>query len=515
MTFMLIKKDNQLSIHSLLYNKIPENHILKLINSAISFEFVTKLVESSYCKTFGRPAKDPEMMVRILILQHLYNLSDERVIEELQVNLAYMWFIGINPEDKLPEASLLSKFRTMRLSETSLNEILVELVRQCIEKGIISAENGIAIDSTHISANTTKKIPERIMKQLAKKIFKAEGIEDYEIPDFESIENHNEAKQVMKDFVIEAIENATDKSEAEVQEAKEVLESPLFIEQKGIRSLVDKDARVGKKSHSEYFYGYKAEYCMTTEEGIITSVAVNNGAYVDGNDFKKLYNLTTSSGIDVKELFGDKAYFRKDILEALKENEVETYIPVNISSYRVNEELFSYNKDSDQWFCLAGNETYNKKSSIVKKHGKDYKVLRYYFNKEKCRNCPYRQKCLGSTKSVGKVFQISTNTPKYYEYSQRAKQPEFLEKYKKRAYIERKNGEMKRFHGLARARGYGLRSVLFQTIFTAIAVNLKRIAKLISSLDTTNIALIYNLQLVVLKFQSTWIFGLGFTLKSA
>ena len=127
---MLIKKDNQLSIHSLLYNKIPENHILKLINSAISFEFVTKLVESSYCKTFGRPAKDPEMMVRILILQHLYNLSDERVIEELQVNLAYMWFIGINPEDKLPEASLLSKFRTMRLSETSLNEILVELVRQ-------------------------------------------------------------------------------------------------------------------------------------------------------------------------------------------------------------------------------------------------------------------------------------------------------------------------------------------------------------------------------------------------
>lgn len=190
------------------------------------------------------------------------------------------------------------------------------------------------------------------------------------------------------------------------------------------------------------------------------------------------------------------------------------HIPVNISSYRVNEELFSYNKDSDQWFCLAGNETYNKKSSIVKKHGKDYKVLRYYFNKEKCRNCPYRQKCLGSTKSVGKVFQISTNTPEYYEYSQRAKQPEFLEKYKKRAYIERKNGEMKRFHGLARARGYGLRSVLFQTIFTAIAVNLKRIAKLISSLDTTNIALIYNLQLVVLKFQSTWIFGLGFTLKS-
>ncbi|MBQ7707365.1 MAG: hypothetical protein IJT72_06265, partial [Lachnospiraceae bacterium] len=43
------------------------------------------------------------------------------------------------------------------------------------------------------------------------------------------------------------------------------------------------------------------------------------------------------------------------------------------------------------------------------------------------------------------------------------------------------NAEMKRFHGLARARGYGLRSVSLQAKFTALAVNLKRIAKLVSS----------------------------------
>ncbi|KUG02427.1 hypothetical protein ASZ90_020249 [hydrocarbon metagenome] len=42
------------------------------------------------------------MMAKLLILQYLYNYSDERVIAETQVNLAYMWFIGINPEDDLP-----------------------------------------------------------------------------------------------------------------------------------------------------------------------------------------------------------------------------------------------------------------------------------------------------------------------------------------------------------------------------------------------------------------------------
>jgi len=60
---------------------------------------------------------------------------------------------------------------------------------------------------------------------------------------------------------------------------------------------------------------------------------------------------------------------------------------------------------------------------------------------------------------------------------------EFLDKYKNRACHEWKNGEMKRFHGLDRAKGYGLRSMGMQARLTALAVNLKRIAKLVSSLN--------------------------------
>lgn len=76
------------------------------------------------------------------------------------------------------------------------------------------------------------------------------------------------------------------------------------------------------------------------------------------------------------------------------------YIPVNASSYRVNEELYSYNKDSDQWFCIAGNETYKKKRGTVQKRGKKYEILKYYFEKEKCRDCPHRDECIGKRKSV-------------------------------------------------------------------------------------------------------------------
>ena len=56
-------------------------------------------------------------MVKLLVLQNLYHLSDVRVIEDASLNLAYMYFLDINPEDALPHPSLLAKFRRNRLGK--------------------------------------------------------------------------------------------------------------------------------------------------------------------------------------------------------------------------------------------------------------------------------------------------------------------------------------------------------------------------------------------------------------
>jgi hypothetical protein len=84
-------------------------------------------------------------------------------------------------------------------------------------------------------------------------------------------------------------------------------------------------------------------------------------------------------------------------------------------------------------------------------------------------------------KSARRILVIGLNTTEFYEISQYQKTDEFLEKYKKRASIEGKNAELKRFHGLSRARGYGLLSVSKQSKLAAIAVNLKRIAAIASA----------------------------------
>lgn len=489
---MLRETEKQLSFHSMLYNKIPEDHLLKVIDRAVDFSFINEMVAGSYCREFGRPAKEPEMMAKLLFLEHIYDLSDVKIIERGNYDLAFLWFLGLNPEEELPDPSLLAKFRTQRLQETTLDDILSEIIRQCVEKGIIKG-NSLSVDTTHILANTTKKVPERVMKHLAKRIFKGlqkdigfipEDIST-ELPDYKQIENHLEAKVVMKAALETVMEAASpyagEKTEAAIEEAKEILSDEKFLLQKGVRSLSDKDARVGSKSKTDQFFGYKAEFTMTTDERLITAIDVHSGEYVDGKEFSPLLERTQESGVEVKELLGDKAYFRKDILEELDAKKIKGYIPVSASVYKVDEQLFAYNKDSDQWFCFMGNYTVScKKTKNRNSRGDEFNQLSYLFKKEQCANCPHRARCMGKGggKKTARKLVVGLSAPLFYEKSQEQKTPEFQEKYKRRAAQEWKNGEMKRFHGMDRARGWGKRSACFQAKITAIAVNLKRIAAL-------------------------------------
>ena len=282
---MLKDKDMPLSIYSVLYNKIPENHILRILKDSLDFSFITKILRKTYSDRYGRPAKEPELMVKLLLLQKLYSLSDVRVIEEASLNLAYMYFLGINPEDPLPHPSLLTKFRRNRLGSKTdeeafitLDEIMAEFIRQCVEKGIIKG-TGISMDTTHTEANTFKCTTERVMKRLASKLFKTVEEENGEIPEeinldipnYKEIEDHQEAKATMKSYLEETmnqVEESVDlenspKTKKVLENAKEILSDPKFMEQKGVRSIVDQDARVGHKSKTSHFFGYKMEYMIT------------------------------------------------------------------------------------------------------------------------------------------------------------------------------------------------------------------------------------------------------------
>ncbi len=339
---------------------------------------------------------------------------------------------------------------------------IVEIVKQCVENRIIK-DTEISIDTTHTQVNTFKSTPERVMKYLAKKIFKTYEKEtgvlpehvDQSIPNYKEISDNKEAKKVMENYLQTKIEKVEDIINVQenpetykvIENAKQILKDPKFIEQKGVRSIVDQDARVGHKSKTDNFFGYKTEYMITTNERIITAISVDNGAYVDGRKFDELIELTQKTGLDIKEVYGDKAYFKNPILDKIKEVEATPYITESEMAYKIDEERFSYNKESDEWFCNQGNATVRK---VHRKDKSGKETYKYYFEKEKCKNCPQRQDCVKGT-SKARVLEIGINTPEFYGYSQQQKTEEFKAKYKKRACQEWKNGEMKNFHGLGRA----------------------------------------------------------------
>lgn len=100
-----VQQKMQLSPYVDLYEKIiPKNHILRRIKEQIDFGFVHPILHRQYCEAFGRPAKEPELMFKLLFLKKLYDLSDERLAASAQTDPAYKYFLGFEPEEEFGPA---------------------------------------------------------------------------------------------------------------------------------------------------------------------------------------------------------------------------------------------------------------------------------------------------------------------------------------------------------------------------------------------------------------------------
>ena len=109
---------------------IPADHLLRRIKENIDFSFVNPMLRKQYCENFGRPAKEPEMMFKLLFLKKLYDLSDEALISSAQTDMAFKFFLDLEPEAKMIDPSLLTKFRKTRITEDILEEMLKETKSQ-------------------------------------------------------------------------------------------------------------------------------------------------------------------------------------------------------------------------------------------------------------------------------------------------------------------------------------------------------------------------------------------------
>ena len=130
---------------------VPKDHLLRLIDRHISFDFIRAECESLYCPNNGRPALDPVMLFKMLFVGYLFGVrSERRLIKEVEVNVAYRWFVGLRQTDAVPDASTFSQNRRRRFAGTDIEQRIFDgIVEQAIAHKLIGGRV-LYTDSTHL-----------------------------------------------------------------------------------------------------------------------------------------------------------------------------------------------------------------------------------------------------------------------------------------------------------------------------------------------------------------------------
>src|SRR5262245_45443432 len=148
---------------------VPPNHVLRRLHAALDLTFVRERVAPLYSQ-FGRPSVDPELVVRMWILQQFYGFSERQLCDELAMHAGFRWFCGLSFADAVPDQSTLVKLRSEKWANSGLFEaVLAETVRLCEAAGIARPGAGqrLGIDGTQIDANAAMVSLEAIAPELS------------------------------------------------------------------------------------------------------------------------------------------------------------------------------------------------------------------------------------------------------------------------------------------------------------------------------------------------------------
>lgn len=237
------------------------NDSLERLNEVIEWETFRRALTRASRKEDsgkgGRPAYDVVMMFRILVLQRLYNLSDDQMEYQINDRLSFMKFLGLNLEDNVPDAKTIWKFRN-DLVESELDRELFWLFDCQLEKQGLITHSETIVDATFV-----------------------------EVP--KQRNHHDENKQIKN---------------GEIPEDWQKPENAHKLVQK------DTDARWTKKNN-ETFYGYKDHVKCDADSKLITNYEVTSAEVHDSNESTDMLNSKDSN------FYADSAYSSEEIANNL------------------------------------------------------------------------------------------------------------------------------------------------------------------------------------------------------
>ena len=287
---------------------VPVDHLLRQVEAAIDWSFIYDLVVEKYSTDYGRPSLDPVMLIKLLVIQYLYGIRSMRqTIKEIEVNVAYRWFLGLGIYDKVPHFTTFGKNYTRRFKDTDLFEqIFSKILLECYKAHLIDPAE-VFVDATHVKARANgHKMTVKIAHEEA--LFYEELLKEEINKDREE---HNKKPLKEKDDTKDDDDDSSGgTSSGNTKEVK--------------TSSTDPDSGWFHKGEHKQVFAYAVETACD-KNGWILGYTVSPGNLHDSRTFKGLYDKIKDIGIET--LIADEGYKTPAIAKLLIDDGIKPLFP--------------------------------------------------------------------------------------------------------------------------------------------------------------------------------------------
>lgn len=452
MTHNADKKREQ--IHMLCMDEmVPDNHLLRIIDKAIDWSFIYDLVEDKYSKDTGRPSMDPVMLIKIPLIQYLYGIKSMRqTVKEIEVNVAYRWFLGLDMTDKVPHFSTFGKNYTRRFKDTDLFEqIFTHILTECYKFKLIDPAE-VFVDATHVKARAnSRKMQKRIAREEAlfyEDLLKREINRDREA----------HGKKPLKDKDNDDHDPTPPSGSA--KEGKTIKSS-----------ITDPESGWFRKGEHKHVFAYAIETACD-KNGWILGYTVNPGNLHDSRTFKGLYDKIKELGIET--LVADAGYKTPAIAKLLMDDGIQPLFPYKRPMTKegfFKKYEYVYDEYYDCYICP--NNQVLKYSTTNRDGYREYKSCGIT-----CADCPCLSQC---TESKNHVKTVTRHI--WEDYMEKCEDIRHTTGMKqlyglRKETIERIFGTAKENHGFRYTQMYGKARMEMKVGLTYLCMNLKKLARM-------------------------------------
>lgn len=455
---MLTERDGvQLKLHSLtIEDLVPQGHFLRKLEAAVDFSFIYDEVRHLYSYGAGRPSTDPVVLVKYLLVGYLYGIESERRIEqEIQVNMAYRWFLGLDVDGPVPDHSTISQNRRRRFNGEDLFRRLFERVLfVCIERGLVDGRI-ILTDSTHVKANASRTSEVRVLVEREAYAY-LERLDAYEALERERL---------------------GEKAEQALPKPPATAKGNPMVEKRV--STTDPEAGFLKRGGKPQGMHYLSHQSVDAANGIVVDVAVTPGNVNDAMPYLgRVEYMQDQLGLPIETVGVDSGYDISLVHQVLSERGIGVCAPANKESgitYKVafEKSVFRYDEEKDAFICPADKLLRFKKlertaSNICR---------RYEAERKACKACPFFEKCVsgGHKKRSLRVNIFEAAMAANHAEDGSPRHERVLEL--RQIWCEGSFAAQKAGHNLRRLARRGLEAAETHCLLSATALNLKRMVK--------------------------------------